>query len=164
MQGARYYLLSGFVLVSDQVTKLAVSRTLPVGESRPVLGRYLALTHTWNTGGAFSLLQARNMVFVLVAAITIAALIYFLNRYNSRDFYVTIAISLALGGALGNLTDRLIYGHVIDFLDVHIWPIFNVADSAITCGILLLAWRFLRPGTAAAPERLLPRVMVWACM
>jgi len=142
----RFYLLAAFILVCDQVSKWAITRTIPVYESLP-LSRFFSLTHTRNTGGAFSLLQAQNGVFVVVAAVAMVALVYSYHRFQRRDLLVSTALSLALGGALGNLIDRLRFGYVIDFFDLHYgqwaWPVFNVADSAITVAILMLAWHFL---------------------
>jgi signal peptidase II len=139
----RFYLIVLLIVVCDQVSKWAVTAQIPFGGSRPILGHWLLLTPTRNTGGAFSLFQARNSVFMLVAVVAIAALLYAYHRFQRRELLVSAALSLALGGAVGNLIDRLRFGYVVDFFDVRVWPIFNVADSAITIGILLLAWHFL---------------------
>lgn len=158
MKPVRFYLLAFVILVCDQLSKWQVIRSLPYQESRPAIGRFLELTHTHNTGGAFSLFQAGNTVFIVVASLAIVALVYAFQRMKRPDLLVSTALSLALGGALGNLIDRIRFGYVIDFFDIQggtghtLWPIFNVADSAITVGIVLLAWHFLFSRAPAAEE------------
>src|SRR5205807_3935935 len=120
-----------------------VLRTIPYRASVDVIPRVLSLTHTHNTGGAFSLFQARNEWFVRVPVVAFIALVVAYHRMKSSSLAVTAALALALGGAIGNLIDRLRFHFVVDFFDVHVWPIFNVADSAISIGIVLLAWHFL---------------------
>jgi signal peptidase II len=116
----------------------------------PVIAKVLALTHTHNTGGAFSLFQARNEWFEIVAVVAIVALVFAYHRMKSKSLAVTAALALAFGGAIGNLIDRIRFHEVVDFFDVLVplpqigrWPVFNVADSAISIGIVLLAWHFL---------------------
>jgi signal peptidase II len=144
-----FYLVALVIVIGDQVSKMAILKTVPLNGSVPVIPRVLLLTHTRNTGGAFSLFQAGNSVFIIVAAVAILALIYAYHRFQRGHLMVSGALALALGGAIGNLFDRVRFGHVIDFFDLHagtghtVWPIFNVADSAITVGIILLAWHFL---------------------
>lgn len=157
MKSITFYMIALVIVVCDQVSKWAVTQTMTLNESRPVLGRFLSLTYTLNSGGAFSLFQARNSVFIAVASMALVVLLFAYHRYQRRDLYVSAALALALGGAVGNLIDRVRFKGVIDFFDVHFWPIFNVADSAITCGILILAWHFLfghklkREEAASAP-------------
>lgn len=144
------------VIVADQITKFVILRSLPFGASRPVLGPLLSLTHTRNTGGAFSLFQANNEIFIVVASLATVALLVAYHRYHRDHLPVAAALALALGGAIGNLIDRIRYGYVVDFFDIHIWPIFNIADSAITVAIVVLLWRFLlakEPGPATEPNR-----------
>jgi signal peptidase II len=144
-----FYLVSIVIVIADQVSKWVVLQNLPLGLSRPALGNFLMLTHTRNTGGAFSLFPAGNSTFVVVAIIAIGALVFAYHRFQKTNLFVSAALGLALGGAIGNLIDRIKYGYVIDFFDLHagtnhtVWPIFNIADSAITVGILLLAVHFL---------------------
>ncbi len=154
MRPVLFYMTALSILAGDQVSKWAVASHIPVGASIPAIDHVLYLTHTRNTGGAFSLLQARNTVFVVVAVVAMAALIYAYHRSRKCDLLHDAAIALALGGAAGNLTDRLRFGSVVDFFDLRWWPVFNVADAAITVGIVLLAWGFLISGrnSAAAPS------------
>ena len=143
MRPLGFYLTLIVVILSDQFTKWSITQSMPVNTSRPVLGKVLSLTHTWNTGGAFSLFQARNGVFIVVAGIAALALIVTYHKYQRNNLAISAALALALGGAIGNLIDRVRFGHVIDFFDIHVWPVFNVADSAITVGILILFWTSL---------------------
>lgn len=140
-----FYLIAFVIVLCDQLTKHMVIRVFPVGDSRRILGPILSLTHTRNTGGAFSLLQARVPVFVVVGIIAVAAMLVAYHRMRESDLGISAALALALGGAIGNLIDRIRFGYVVDFFDIHVWPIFNIADSAITVAICLLAWRFLMP-------------------
>jgi signal peptidase II len=162
----RFYLIAVFIIIADQVTKWAVIRGLPLYVAHPVLGNFLWLTHTRNTGGAFSLFPARNATFIAIAMVAIGALVYAYQKHQRVNTLVSAALGLALGGAIGNLIDRIRFGYVVDFVDIHVirWPVFNVADSAITVGIFLLAWHFLfakdpvaetKAAEAAAPSELL---------
>jgi signal peptidase II len=145
----RFYLTALIIILADQLTKWVIVQKLPLGASRPALGNILVLTHTRNTGGAFSLLPAGNAVFIGIAFFATLALIYAYHKYQQRQTIVSAALALALGGAIGNLVDRLRFHYVVDFFDFHgwtnhtVWPIFNVADSAISVGIFLLALHFL---------------------
>ena len=143
MRPLLFYTTAVFIVVCDQVSKWAVVSRLPYGAREPVLGKFLYLTHTHNTGGAFSLLQAHNYWFVLIAGIAVFALAYAFHRSARRDLWVSAALALALGGAIGNLIDRVRFGYVVDFFDVQFWPVFNVADSAISVGIVILTFTFL---------------------
>jgi signal peptidase II len=146
----RFYLLAVIIVALDQLTKWVVQARLPLNNVPvPAVGRFLYLTHTRNTGGAFSLFQAGNTMFIVVAIAAIIAFVYAYHKMKRTDLAVTAALALALGGAIGNLIDRVRFGFVVDFFDIQagtghsIWPIFNVADSAITVGIVLLAFHFL---------------------
>ena len=112
----------------------------------------LTLRFTENSGGAFSIGQSAPWFFVAVSAIVSLAIV--VTAFRHADRIAAAGLGLVLGGALGNLTDRAIRGpgfggHVIDFVDLHVWPVFNVADSAVVVGALLVAWRGLRVGRSA---------------
>lgn len=155
MRPVAFAATASVITIADLVTKAVVLGALGFGETRFVLGRWLALSPTVNTGGAFSLLQTRNWVFIVVASVAIVALSYAYSRLDRRDAWTSAALALALGGAVGNLYDRLRFGYVRDFLDLrsngganNVWPIFNIADSAISCGIVILMIRFMLGGRA----------------
>jgi signal peptidase II len=141
-------LLSLFIVIADRVTKWMVVRKIALGDHIVVVPHVFAISHVENVGAAFSLFNdsaspARVrwllLVFSLVAAIAVFGV---LLRLGSRLTATSFALALILGGALGNAFDRMRYGYVIDFLEVHIvhyhWPDFNVADSAIVVGGILL--------------------------
>lgn len=133
------------VLLLDQVSKQAALGQLALHE--PVaLTPFLNLTLVYNKGAAFGFLSSaagwQNAFFIVVALIACGAILYLLRQ--TRDRPLAVALMLVLGGAIGNLVDRLIYGYVVDFIDVYFqswhWPAFNVADSAITVGAILIAF------------------------
>jgi signal peptidase II len=136
--------LAVLFFLADQFSKFLVREFLELGDSFPEQG-FFRITHTYNTGSAFGLFRDQNgpLILVSVIGITILMLIY---RSQSRPGKVLrLSLALQLGGAVGNLLDRLRLGHVTDFLDVGSWPVFNLADSSIVIGLLMLAWLFLRP-------------------
>jgi signal peptidase II len=141
-------LISAVVLFADHFTKTLVAATIPLGGAIPVIPRVLRITHWTNDGAAFSLFAdsaSPHLVRVVLATFgcclvlaVLAALVYLGNRFT----LITVALALVLGGALGNLHDRILYGSVTDFIEVHIfsyhWPDFNVADSCIVTGACLI--------------------------
>lgn len=141
-------LLTVFLVVFlDRVTKNFFSDILSLGESFPLIRGVLHMTLVHNTGIAFGLFRDQGVVFIIIPIIAIALLIYniyYYRRYENQisELYI-IGFSLILGGAFGNLVDRVLYGHVIDFIDLMIWPVFNIADSAITIGALIIAVKCL---------------------
>ncbi len=132
------------IILCDQLSKLSIMHAYAYGESHP-LTSFFNLVLVYNPGAAFSFLaQAggwQRWAFIALGIAAALFITYLLKRHSSQKLFCT-ALSLILGGALGNVVDRLLYGHVIDFLDFHFrgwhWPAFNVADSAITCGAILL--------------------------
>lgn len=147
---ARWLWVSAAVVAADLATKAWVSRALAYGDSVEVTSFFnLVLTH--NSGAAFSFLAGAGgwqRWFFTVVALVISVVLVVMLRKPHRDRLVPAALALVLGGAVGNLWDRVTLGHVIDFVQVHAggyyWPAFNVADSAITVGVILLVWDGLR--------------------
>ena len=149
-------LLSAVVFVADRVTKWLAAKRIELGSHVIVIPHIFAISHVENDGAAFSLFNDSSspervrwmlLAFSLVAAIAVLVALLKLGRNLDAT---TAALALILGGALGNAYDRLRFGHVIDFLEVHIvhyhWPDFNVADSAIVVGGILLVLHALFPG------------------
>ena len=135
---ALFYVLAAVVLAVDQVSKLIVVAFLQPHQPLHVIDGYLDLTYVTNTGGAFGLMPwATPMLAVVACAVAVLLLVHG-RRLASAGSLVEVSAALLLGGALGNLIDRVRLGHVIDFVDVHFWPVFNVADMGITVGALLL--------------------------
>jgi len=126
----------------DQVTKWAVTAALTPGESVPLIPGILWLTHTRNPGAAFSLFAGYGPVLAVMTLLFIAAGLVFHRRLLEMGLGAPLLLILA--GGLGNLTDRLRFGHVIDFLDLHFWPVFNLADIYISIGAVLVVLAALR--------------------
>ena len=141
-------LISAIIIVADRLTKTLVSRHILLGEGVLVIPHFLRITHWLNEGAAFSLFadsaspNAVRWGLIAFSAIAAIAVLIALIRLGSRITIPTVALALVLGGALGNLHDRIVYDSVVDFIEVHIfgyhWPDFNVADSSIVIGACLL--------------------------
>lgn len=136
------------VLVLDQVSKAYFEGTLSLYQQIVVIPDLFSWTLAYNTGAAFSFLADssgwQRWLFALIAIVVSAVLVIWLKRLKPSDTWLAIALALVLGGALGNLYDRIVLGHVIDFILVHwqnrwYFPAFNLADSAITVGAIMLA-------------------------
>jgi len=149
------------VVALDQATKLYIRDTIPLYHSLPVIDSFFHITHVTNPGGAFNFLASvdesvRMPFFYVAALLALGALVYFLRQIPSRQTGLLIALAGVLGGAVGNLIDRIYFGAVTDFLDVfwrdHHWPAFNVADSFISVGVAILLIHSLRtPHDTATP-------------
>ncbi|WP_438446333.1 signal peptidase II [Gorillibacterium sp. sgz5001074] len=155
-----YFLIAFLALVLDQLSKWYIVHRMDLGESRPVLGTFFQITSHRNTGAAFSILEGQRWFFLTVTSIVAIGIVWYLRRMiRSKKRLLSVALSLVLGGALGNFIDRALFGEVVDFLqfwfrfpffgtDVdYIFPIFNIADSAIVIGVglifldTLIEWR-----------------------
>ena len=149
------------VVALDLVSKAIVERSMTLYESIPLLP-FFSLTYVRNTGAAFGVLRdlsptLRLPLFVLVTIGAVAALASYLRQVRPEQTWVATALGGILGGAIGNLIDRVRYGEVVDFLHLHYggfdWPMFNVADSAISVGVVLLLLHSLRATTEASEGR-----------
>ena len=137
--------LSLLAVLLDQWSKLAIADSMQLYQSIPIMP-YFNLTYVHNTGAAFSFLSEaggwQRWFFAGLALVISAVIAVWLARLKQHETLLAVALSLVLGGAMGNLIDRLAYGYVIDFLDVYYqtwhWPAFNIADSAITLGVILM--------------------------
>ncbi|WP_174269942.1 signal peptidase II [Methylobacter tundripaludum] len=137
--------LSLLALVLDQGSKLAIAGSMKLYESIPIMP-FFKLTYVHNTGAAFSFLSEaggwQRWFFAGLALMISVVIAVWLTRLKKHETLLAVALALVLGGAVGNLIDRLAYGYVIDFLDVYYeswhWPAFNIADSAITLGVVLM--------------------------
>ncbi len=151
------FLVALVVWLVDQATKALITRNMSLGEMVapfPALANLFTFTYTTNTGAAFGLFPDSGFIFVIIALVVISAIVLVYDRLPTEHVLVRVALGLQLGGALGNLTDRLTRGSVVDFFDFKIWPVFNVADSAIVVGVLILAYYLLqddRPAARAVP-------------
>jgi signal peptidase II len=153
----RYLWVAAVAFACDQLTKyVAAEFLLQHGEVK--LTPFLSFVLVHNAGAAFGILSSaggwQNIFFITLALIACVVILLVVRRLGPKDVPVVFGLMLILGGAAGNLTDRLIHGYVIDFIDVYYrvwhWPAFNVADSAITLGAVLLVLDALRPRTSAS--------------
>jgi signal peptidase II len=141
----KYYFLSLILVIADQLTKMMVLGSLELYESIEITS-FFSLTHVHNYGAAFSFLADEDgwqqYFLVSISVIASIAIILWMRKTSTKQPYKLIALSLILSGAIGNLIDRAVFGFVIDFINLHYqdfyWPVFNVADTAITLGVILL--------------------------
>ena len=152
---SKFWMLFGIaavVVILDQGTKLLVVSNIPAYDSMAVIPGFFDLTHIYNTGGAFGFLAGksslfRHLFFLSASAIAMAMIVY-LYLQTPRDYlFLRIGLAMILGGAVGNVIDRIRLGKVVDFLDLHVndlhWPAFNIADSAISIGILIFVYHLI---------------------
>ncbi len=140
------------VFIADQMTKSWVRASLIEGASRPSEG-FLRITHISNTGSAFGLFPNQTLFLLIASLVGIAVLLIFFRKQAGQGFMVRTSLGLQLGGAAGNLVDRITMGKVTDFIDVGAWPVFNLADASIVTGIVILAWLLFRtPRNTAVAE------------
>jgi len=138
----RLFLISAIVVVIDQATKLLTKAYMRLGMSKQVLGNFVRYTYIENTGMAFGISIGNRTFFTIFSIIASAIILAYLFKTRSDRFFVRLSLALILGGAIGNLIDRVFYGSVVDFIDIGIgslrWPVFNVADIAVTGGMIIL--------------------------
>ncbi|MGQ9814505.1 MAG: signal peptidase II [Candidatus Roseilinea sp.] len=156
------FIVALIALAADQTSKLLVQANIPLGMTVPIaplLTPYLTFTNVQNTGAAFSLFQNANWFFIIVATVVAALIVYYTPRLLPGDRLSRVALGLQLGGAVGNLIDRVRHGYVTDFIHFQIpeigfdWPVSNIADICIVSGvILLIAWSVIQ-------ERVHPRAL-----
>ena len=145
------------ILVADQLTKLAIISSIPYGGRVPVIGDLFILWHVRNTGAAFSLFEGGLLLFIVVTVVALGMVVYFHRSFLGRSRWLQVILGVVLGGSLGNFVDRLRFGYVTDFLSFGFgetrFPTFNVADSAVVCGIALLViiLTFFTPETSTSP-------------
>ncbi len=142
-----------FIVITDQLTKFIVDRMMPLYSSIPIIDNLFSLTYIRNTGAAFGILAGRAAAFrlpilVLFSVLATGFVILLLRRLPDKETGLITALSFILGGAIGNLIDRIAYGEVIDFLDFfwrnYHWPAFNLADSFITVGVGIVAFYLIK--------------------
>ncbi len=141
--------VAAVVLSLDQVSKHLVLSRLPVGGAWnpiPVLQPFFTITHVTNTGAAFGLFQDWGTLFAIIAVLVVIGMVVFYRYLPPDAMRLRVSLGLQLGGALGNLVDRVRLGTVVDFIDFKFWPVFNLADTAIVCGVSILAIYLLFSG------------------
>jgi len=145
MRPARILLVAGvaaLVFVLDRLTKEWVAENIPLGTARPIVSDYVRIVHAQNTGAAFGLLPERTTLLSVLSVVAVLAIVYYYRQIASSSSLVSATLGMQLGGAFGNLLDRVTQGYVVDFVDVGVGDIrfwaFNVADSSIVVGIILV--------------------------
>ena len=145
-KSTRVVVLVAVIVAFDQLTKFIVDRSMPLHHSIPIIGGFFSLTYVRNTGAAFGIFAGSAEIFrrpflILVSVVAIGFIVVMLKRLRDSEKWLVTALAFILGGAVGNLIDRVVYGEVIDFLDCfwgsYHWPAFNVADSFITVGVTI---------------------------
>ena len=143
-----YYLIALFVIALDQLTKWMIVRNLEIGESYPIITDLFYITSHRNSGAAWGILQGQMWLFYIVTLIVVAGIIYYMQTQAKGKPLFQISLAFILGGAIGNFIDRLTRKEVVDFLDTYIFgydfPIFNIADAALTIGVILLFIQIFR--------------------
>ncbi len=134
--------LAVFIFLADQFSKYMVRESLVLFDSYPREG-FFRITHTFNTGSIFGLFQGYNSPLILVSFIGVAVLVLLYRSQRYPTGLLRLSLGLQLGGAFGNMIDRVRLGHVIDWVDVGPWPVFNIADASIVTGLVILAWLFV---------------------
>ncbi len=137
---ACFFALAFFVIAGDQLSKNWIVRQFEPGDSWPLITGIFHLTYVRNPGAAFGVLAFRSSFFIIISLLMIFLIIYGERFFPKNNFSLRLAMSLLLGGAIGNLIDRMRYGYVIDFFDFFIWPVFNVADIALVVGVFSLVY------------------------
>ncbi len=155
----RLWILSLLVFAFDQVTKFWIAAHLefptyhPQEGAIPVVEGFFHLVHVGNTGAAWSMFRDQSAILALFAGLTLLGIYFWRRHLGLRDNRVQVAFGLLCGGIVGNFVDRILHGHVIDFLDFHfgdyVYPTFNVADIGICVGVLLYLWHSFREPSAA---------------
>jgi signal peptidase II len=145
-KSTRIVVLVAVIVAFDQLTKFIVDRSMPLHHSIPIIEGFFSLTYVRNTGAAFGIFAGSAELFrrpflILVSVVAIGFIVVMLKRLRDSEKWLVTALAFVLGGAIGNLIDRVLYGEVIDFLDCfwgsYHWPAFNVADSFITVGVTI---------------------------
>ncbi|QKG84747.1 lipoprotein signal peptidase [Kroppenstedtia pulmonis] len=151
----RYYLTAIAVLLLDQVTKWIVLQKMSLYESIPLWDDVFYITSHRNRGAAFGILQEQQWLFIIVTLLVVAGIIIYLTRIGKEQPLMSWSLALILGGAVGNLIDRVRMGEVVDFLDFRLihYPIFNIADSAIVIGVIIMVYLTLKSPDMDQDER-----------
>ncbi len=133
------WMVTVLTIIADQGSKIFVAKRMELGQSIPVLGNFFRITFIRNAGGAFGIFLGGGWFYLLASILAIILSFFYLRKMSAGHLWSRISLALILGGALGNLIDRVRYGMVIDFLDFGIgrlrWPVFNLADAAVTVGV-----------------------------
>lgn len=148
--------VAALTIALDQATKAYVAAHLALHESwMPIraVEPYFRFTHVHNTGAAFGIFPQGGSIFLVIAVVVSVIIVYYYRQIPEGSLLVRLALGLQMGGALGNVIDRVRLGYVVDFFNVELWPVFNIADSAIVLGVVLLALEMLREEYQLAQQK-----------
>ncbi|WP_353855828.1 signal peptidase II [Bacillus sp. Bos-x628] len=145
-----YYIIAFVIICLDQLTKWLIVKNMMIGDSIPIIDGFFYITSHRNSGAAWGILQGQMWFFYVITLVVIAGIIYYLERDGQKDKLLGVALALMLGGAIGNFIDRIFRQEVVDFAhfvlgDYH-YPIFNIADSSLCVGVILLFIQMLLDG------------------
>ncbi len=147
--------VAAIVFALDQLTKFMIIRYIPLYQSVapiPGLGRLFLFTHTQNSGAAFGIFRDSGNLFLVIALLVAVAIVYYVATSPHMPWLLRISLGLQMGGALGNMWDRVRHGAVTDFVDIGFWAIFNIADASIVIGVVLLAYWLWQEDTKAQQQ------------
>lgn len=143
MNVAVFTLIATIILI-DQLSKFLILKYIGLNASIDLIKNILSFTPILNTGAGFGIFPNQTFLFIIISIISIIFIAYLIFRYKLKEKFFLYPAALILSGALGNLVDRLRVGAVIDFIDFKIWPVFNIADSCITIGAMIIIWQLLK--------------------
>ena len=138
------FIIAFIIFFLDQLSKFIITKNLLLNQSVPIIKGVFHFTLVHNRGAAFGILKNQIPLFIITSTIAILLIFLGLRASPKKPSVYNLSLALILAGALGNLIDRFSSGYVIDFLDFRIWPVFNIADSSITAGTIMLGWLILR--------------------
>ncbi len=128
--------LTLFIVFLDQLTKYLIKTSFQLKESIPIINNIFHLTYIHNFGAGFGILQNQKWILIFISMMVLGIIFYYFDKIREKGLLLQTLVAFILGGTIGNLIDRLMNGYVIDFLDFQIWPIFNIADSFVTIGVI----------------------------
>lgn len=142
----RFFLIIISVLLVDQVSKYLIRANMDLGDSIPLIDNFFHLTYIENPGAAFGMLANKTVLFVILTLVIVGVMLYVALKMTNKKSWSFYAFALVIGGAIGNLLDRIAKQTVTDMFDFRIWPVFNVADMALVIGLLYIAYRLIFHG------------------
>ncbi|KEK25822.1 lipoprotein signal peptidase LspA [Bacillus gaemokensis] len=145
-----YYLIALFVIAIDQISKWLIVKNMELGTSIPIIDNVLYITSHRNRGAAWGILENKMWFFYIITVVFVGFIVFYMKKYAKTDKLLGISLGLILGGAIGNFIDRVFRQEVVDFIHVYIfsynYPVFNIADSALCIGVVLIIIQTLLEG------------------
>ncbi len=141
------FIVAIVVIILDQIVKYMVKTSMALQQSIPVIEDVFHITYIHNQGAAFGMLSDKTSLLALMTLIVVGVLIWYAMRMKSTSKVLRLSLALILGGSVGNLIDRVRFGYVVDYLDFRVWPVFNLADSALVVGAFILGYLVLTDET-----------------